>query len=111
MRKRTDVRAEAGGSDARGLRLERHANAERAARHAQQRRRRSALSAELGRLAGQAVGVGLQMGIGVRLHAELGDEQCQRQQVNDQAATTSEQGSNLRRDSIRRLGTHDNGCM
>ena len=42
--------------------------------------------------AGQAVGVGLQVGIGVRLHAELGDEQHQRQQMNDQAATTSEQG-------------------
>jgi len=33
----------------------------------------------------------------VRLHAELGNEQRQRQQVNDQATTlTSEQGFNLR---------------
>jgi hypothetical protein len=36
------------------------------------------------------------VGIGVRLNAELNDEQRQRQQVNDQAAMTSEQGSNLR---------------
>lgn len=68
------------------------------------------MSAELRGLAGQAVAVGLQVGIGVRLHAELGDEQRQRQQVNDQAATTtSEQGPGLRGASIRRLRARDNG--
>jgi hypothetical protein len=80
---------DAGGRTARRLRKMRHANAERAARHREQRCRRSALAAELGRGAGQAVGVRLQMRIGVRLHAELGDEQHQRQQMNDGTATPS----------------------
>ena len=102
VRKRTNVGADARRSDARNLRRVRHTDAARAARHAQQRRRGCALSAELCGLAGQAVRVGLQVGIGVRLHAELGDEQRQRQQVNDQAATTtSEQGPGLRARSIR----------
>ena len=62
---------DAGGSSALRLSKVRHANAERAARHREQRRRRSALAAELGRGAGEAVGVGFQVRIGVRLHAEL----------------------------------------
>ena len=108
--KRTDVCADARRSDARHLRRIRHTDAARAARHAEQRRRGCALSAKLGGLAGQAVGVGFQVGIGVRLHAELGDEQRQRQQVNDQAATTtSEQGPGLRGGSIRRPQVRDNG--
>jgi hypothetical protein len=37
------------------------------------------------------------MGIGVRLHAQLGDEQRQRQQLNNQATATSEQDTNLRK--------------
>jgi len=92
-----DIAADAGGNDALSLLLMRNADAVRAARHAQQWRRGCTLSAELsGGGAGQAVPFGLQVGIGVRLHAELGDEQRQRQQVNDQATTGSEQGSNLR---------------
>jgi hypothetical protein len=96
VRKRADLGADARGSDVRELRRVRHADAARAARHAEERCGRCALSAELSRLAGQAVGVGFQVGIGMRLHAELGDEQRQRQQLNDQATTTSEQDSNLR---------------
>jgi hypothetical protein len=34
------------------------------------------------------------MRVGVRLHAELGQEQHQRQQMNDQAAMTFEQNAN-----------------
>jgi hypothetical protein len=64
---------EAGGSDACRLRQMRHANAERPARHREERSGGSALAAELGGSAGQAVGVGLEMRIGVRLHAELGE--------------------------------------
>lgn len=97
MGKRADVRADARWSDALGLRLERHTDAGGAACHAEQRRGGRALRAELIRSAGQTVRIGLQVGIGVRLHAELGNEQRQRQQVNDQATTlTSEQGFNLR---------------
>ena len=61
-----------GRSDALRVRLIRHADTERATRHAQQRRRRSALSAELGRGAGEAVRIGLEVRVGVHLHAELG---------------------------------------
>jgi hypothetical protein len=61
-----------GRSAAFRVRLMRHADAERATRHAEQRRRRSALAAELGRGAGEAVRIGLEVRVGVRLHAELG---------------------------------------
>ena len=113
MGKRTDVRADAGRSDTFCLRLVRHTDAVRAAGHGQQRRGGRALTAELVRGgAWQAVGVGLQVRIGVRLHAELGDEQRQRQQVNDQAATTSEQDLGPPAPaSIRRLRLRDNGPM
>ena len=80
---------DAGGSDAFRVRDVRDADAQRAACHGEQRCRRSALAAELGRGAGQAVGVRLQVRIGVRLHAELGDEQHQRQQMDDGTATLS----------------------
>ena len=40
--------------------------------------------------------IGLQMRIRMRLHAELGHEQHQRQHVNEQAMTFSEQSLDLR---------------
>lgn len=49
------------------------------------------MAAELGRGAGEAVGVGLEVRVGVRLHAELRQKQQQRQQIDDQATMTSEQ--------------------
>ena len=64
---------DAGGSDVLCLRQMRHANAERPARHGEERCGGSALAAELSRGAGQAIGIGFQVRIGVRLHAELGD--------------------------------------
>jgi hypothetical protein len=70
-----------------------------AADDAQQRRERHALSADLER-ARYAVLIGLQMRIGVRLHAELGAEQHQRQHVDNQATTFSDQTSSLRPESI-----------
>ena len=66
-------RVDGGRRAALRLRQMRHANAERPARHGEQRRGRSALAAELGRGAGDAVGIGFQVRIGVRLHAELGE--------------------------------------
>ena len=62
----------------------------RAADHAQERCERQTLAATLD-LAGQAVGVGFQVRGGVHRHAELGNEQCQRQHMDDQAAMRSEQ--------------------
>ena len=71
----------------------------RTADDAQQGRERHALPADLKR-ARNALLIGLQMRIGVRLHAELGDEQHQRQHVDDQATTISGQSSGLRPESI-----------
>lgn len=68
-----DRGVDAGRSGALRLRQMRHANAERAARHGEERCGGSALAAELGRGAGQAVGIRFQVRIGVRLHAELGE--------------------------------------
>ena len=71
----------------------------RAADDAQQGREGDALPADLER-ARNAVLIGLQMRIGVRLHAELGDEQHQRQHVDNQATAISDQTSSLRPESI-----------
>jgi hypothetical protein len=68
----------------------------RAANDAEQRRERQALSATLDRVR-DAVLIGVQMRIDVRRHAELRDEQRQRQCVGDQAAMFSEQDQSLRR--------------
>ena len=70
--------------------MPRERDVRRAADHAQERCERQTLAAAL-HLAGQAIGVGFQVRGGVRRHAELGNEQCQRQHMHDQAAMRSEQ--------------------
>ena len=71
----------------------------RAADHAQQWGERQALNAGL-HLAGQAVAIGAEVRIRVRRHAELGDEQRQRQHLGKQTTTHSEQSFGLRDESV-----------
>jgi hypothetical protein len=85
-----------GGCDALASRVMRQPDARRAADCREQRRHGHAVSAGL-ECAGNAVLLGGEVRIGVRLHAELGEQQRQRQQVDDQATgTMSEQSGSLR---------------
>ena len=69
----------------------------RAAHHVLHRRERGALAAELA-LRGPGVRIGLEMRAGVHDHAELGEQQRQRQHMHEPAAIASNQNS-LRADA------------
>ena len=64
----------------------------RAAHHVLQRRERGALAAEL-RLRGRGVRIGFEVRAGVHHHAELGEQQRQRQHMHEPAAIASNQKS------------------
>ena len=76
-----------------------------ATHHVLQRREREAVAAELG---GRAVRFGLEMRARMHGHAELGEQERQRQQLDDQATITSNQAGPPQAKSIAMAGLDDN---
>ena len=72
--------------------VNREQNRGRTAHHVLHRREGSALAAEL-RLRGRGVRIGFEVAVGVQHHAELGEQQRQRQHMHEPMAIASNQES------------------